>query len=80
MGYGLEIGRGNPRDVERSGKGGILIIWALDLSKERTLARGFMTGTGSTRGKEGVSTPSIKQELHICPPDPLKEKDLGKKV
>lgn len=60
-GYGLEIGRGNPRDPEGSGKRVILINWALDLSKERTLARGFMTGTGSTRGKEGVSTPSTKQ-------------------
>lgn len=33
-----------------------------------------MTCTVSSRGKEGVSTPSTQQALYICLPGPLKER------
>lgn len=39
-----------------------------------------MTGTVSSRDKEEMSTPCIQQALHMCFPDPLKEKDFGKDV
>lgn len=56
MRYGLQTGRGNPSNTEGSGEGVTLVNWVLDLSKEKTLGRGFRMSTGSPRGNEGECT------------------------